>query len=213
MRANAGYLLHRARKRAGIVINRLADYAMFIGFVLIAGIGSSWYMVDTGSGLTTERVGPWVTWLSAARADADPYTRAHFARAGTLPMSTEATQTLVSRYDDNGSRLHSSCEYTVKGHDIAGSWWSISVFDDDGRVISNPAERYSFTSDTIALKPNGEYAVTLARDARPGNWLPTGGAGRLSLMLTIVDLGLGSSERDREEEKNPIPSIEQVTCR
>jgi hypothetical protein len=132
---------------------------------------------------------------------------------GTLPMSTEVAQTLISRYDDSGSRLHSSCEYVVKGHDIAGSWWSLSVFDDDGRVISNPAERYTFTSDTIALKPGGDYAVTLARDARPGNWLPTGGAGRLALVLTIVDLGLGSSERDREEEKNPIPTIDQVACR
>ncbi|MDO9384239.1 MAG: DUF1214 domain-containing protein [Hyphomicrobiaceae bacterium] len=207
------FFFHQLRKRLAVIINRTADYAMFIGFVLIAGIGSSWYMVDTGSALTTERVGPWVTWLSAARPDADPYTRAHFARMGTLPMSTEVAQTLVSRYDDSGSRLHSSCEYVVKGHDIAGSWWSLSVFDDDGRVISNPAERYTFTSDTIALKPGGDYAVTLARDARPGNWLPTGGAGRLALVLTIVDLGLGSSEKDREEEKNPIPTIDQVACR
>jgi hypothetical protein len=213
MRPNMNFFFHQLRKRLAVAINRTADYAMFIGFVLIAGIGSSWYMVDTGSALTTERVGPWVTWLSAARPDADPYTRAHFARMGTLPMSTEVAQTLISRYDDSGSRLHSSCEYVVKGHDIAGSWWSLSVFDDDGRVISNPAERYTFTSDTIALKPGGDYAVTLARDARPGNWLPTGGAGRLALVLTIVDLGLGSSERDREEEKNPIPTIDQVACR
>lgn len=213
MRFNTNFFLHQLKKQVARVINRAADYAMFIGFVLIAGIGSSWYMVDTGSALTTERVGPWVTWLSAARPDADPYTRAHFARMGTLPMSTEVTQTLTSRYDDHGSRLHSSCEYVIKGHDIAGSWWSLSVFDDDGRVISNPAERYAFTSDTIALKHNGDYAVTLARDARPGNWLPTGGAGRLALVLSIVDLGLGSSEKDREEEKNPIPSIEQVACR
>ena len=213
MRPNMNFFFHQLRKRLAVAINRTADYAMFIGFVLIAGIGSSWYMVDTGSALTTERVGSWVTWLSAARPDADPYTRAHFARMGTLPMSTEVAQTLVSRYDDSGSRLHSSCEYVVKGHDIAGSWWSLSVFDDDGRVISNPAERYTFTSDTIALKPGGDYAVTLARDARPGNWLPTGGAGRLALVLTIVDLGLGSSERDREEEKNPIPTIDQVACR
>lgn len=213
MRSNLGFVLHRLKKRIAYATNIAADYAMFIGFVLIAGIGSAWYMVDTGSALTTERVGPWVTWLSAARADADPYTRAHFARMGTLPMSTEVAQTLTARYDDGGSRLHSSCEYAVKGHDIAGSWWSLAVFDDDGRVISNPAERYTFTSDTIALKPNGDYAITLARDARPGNWLPTGGAGRLALVLTIVDLGLASSEKDREEEKNPIPSIEQVNCR
>lgn len=205
--------LHQLKKRTALGVNLAADWAMFIGFVLIAGIGSSWYMVDAGSWLTTEKFGPWVNWISAARADADPYTRAHFARLGTLPMSTEVAQTFVARFDGYGSRLHSSCEYAVKGHDISGSWWSITVFDDQGRVISNAADRYAFTSDTIALQPDGGFVVTLARDARPGNWLPTGGAGRLTLVLSVVDLGLGSSEKDREEEKNPIPSIEQVACR
>lgn len=207
------FFLHQLKKRMALGINRAADWAMFAGFVLIAGIGSAWYMVDAGSSLTTVQYGPWVSWIAAARADADPYTRAHFARLGTLPMSTDVAQTFVARYDDDGSRLHSSCEYAVKGHDISGSWWSMSVFDDQGRVISNRADRYAFTSDTIALKPSGEYVVTLARDARPGNWLPTGGAGRLTLVLSVLDLGLGSSERDREEERSPIPTIEQVTCR
>lgn len=213
MRFSLGFFLHRLYKRIAFAVNRAADYAMFTGFVLIGGIGSAWYMVDTGSALTTETVGPWVAWHSAARPDADPYTRAHFARMGTLPMSSVVAQTFIARYDEDGSRLHSSCEYAVKGHDISGSWWSLSVFDDDGRIIPNPAGRYSFTSDTIALRPNGSYAVTLARDARPGNWLPTAGAGRLALMLSIVDLGLASSEKDREEEENPIPTIEQVDCR
>lgn len=207
------YVLHQLRKRVAVGVNRVADWAMFVGFVLIAGIGSAWYMVDNGSSLTTVQYGPWVSWITAARADADPYTRAHFARLGTLPISTDVAQTFVARYDDSGSRLHSSCEYAVKGHDVAGSWWSMSVFDDQGRVISNRADRYAFTSDTIALRPNGEYVVTLARDARPGNWLPTGGAGRLTLVLSVLDLGLANSEKDRDSEKNPIPSIEQVTCR
>jgi hypothetical protein len=212
MRVNL-FFLHQLRKRLALGFNRVADWAMFAGFVLIAGIGSSWYMVDTGSSLTTVTYGPWVSWISAARADADPYTRAHFARVGTLPMSTDVAQTFTARYDNDGGRLHSSCEYAVKGHDIAGSWWSISVFDDSGRVISNAADRYAFTSDTIGLKPSGEFVITLARDARPGNWLPTGGAGRLTLVLSVLDLGLGSSEKEREEDKNPIPSIEQVACR
>ena len=207
MGLRSSFLLHQLKKRTALAINLAADWAMFIGVVLIAGIGSAWYMVDSGSRLTTETYGPWVNWISAARADADPYTRAHFARLGSLPMSTEMAQTFVARYDSDGSRLHSSCEYAVKGHDIAGSWWSITVYDDQGRVISNPADRYAFTSDTIALQPNGSFVVTLARDARPGNWLPTGGAGRLTLVLSVLDLGLGSSEKDREEEKNPIVAI------
>ncbi len=73
--------LHRLRKRVAILIGILGDWAAFIGAVLILGLGTSWYMIDVGTRLTTEQHGPWVGWTSAGRADADPYTRAHFATA------------------------------------------------------------------------------------------------------------------------------------
>ena len=140
-------------------------------------------MVDAGSPLTTERAralgrpGP-----SAARADADPYTRAHFARLGMLPLSAEMSPTYVACTDSDGSRLHSSCDYVVEGREPGTSWWSLTVFDD--RRPSHRQCRRSATpspATTIALRPDGTFTVTLARDARPGNWLPTGGAGRLAL--------------------------------
>ena len=54
-------------------------------------------------------------------------------------------------------------------------------------LIPNSAERHSFTSQTIAANPDGSFFIVLAREARPGNWLPVGGAGRLTLMLTMIE--------------------------
>ena len=62
------------------------------------------------------------------------------------------------------------------------------------------------------MRPDGTFAVTLAREASPGNWLPTGGAGRLALMFTTFDSVtpmLGKSEAQPKQ----LPVIRRVQCR
>lgn len=205
--------IHRLKKHLGAALSRAADWALFIGIVLIGGLGSSWYMVEAGSRLTTERIGPWVGWTSAAQPGADPYTRAHFARSGTLPLSTEVARAYVARRDDEGLLLHSSCQYVVEGNDFQASWWSLSVFDERGRLIPNTAQRHSFTSDTIVIEPDGSFVVALARDARPANWLPTGGAGRLSLVLTLIEPKRVTSETVSGIDHKAMPTIRKTGCR
>ena len=204
---------HQLKKRLSEFFDRIADAALFTGIVLIAGLGSSWYMVEAGSLLTTRNFGPWALWTAAARSDADPYTRAHFARLGALPMSTEVSLTYFAGTDGDGRRLHSSCDYVVEGRDLPRHWWSLTVFDERGRLVSNPVDRYTFTSSTIALNPGGTYTVRLARDARPGNWLPIGGAGRLTLVFNVLDLGIGTSEREADDETTRLPQIKREICR
>ncbi len=205
--------LHRLKKRISVAVSRAADWALFAGVVLVGGLGSSWYMVEAGSRLTTEHIGPWTSWTAAAQPTADPYTRAHFARLGTLPLSTEVASAYVSRSDDEGQRLHSSCQYVVEGHDFQAAWWSLSVFDDRGRLIQNAAQRYAYTSDTIALEPDGSFVVALARDARPANWLPTGGAGRLAIVLTLIEPKRATSATASGIDPKMMPTIRKTGCR
>lgn len=203
--------LHKLKRRFLSASARVIEAALIAAIVLAGGLGSSWYMVEAGSRLTTARLGPWMTWTAAARPDADPYTRAHFVSAGTLPVSSEVQRTLVARTDSAGERLHSSCEYLVEGRLPKVEWWSIAVFDERGRLIPNEAERYAFTGQTIALAHAGQFAVTLAREARPGNWLPTGGAGRLSLVLNIAENRTPDSTAKFDAAQ--LPAIRKVKCR
>lgn len=179
----------------------------FVLIAVIGGLASAWYMVEKGSPLTTERSGPWITWTQAGRADADPYTRAHFARRGMLPMSAAIGQTYEARTDSDGQALYSTCEYVVQGPEIDAPFWSLSVFDDKGNLIPNAAERYGFNSATLMRTPGGNFGITLARNARPGNWIPTGGAGRLSVQLMI--------EEPRTSDRDPptLPEIRRIACR
>ncbi|MBL8564752.1 MAG: DUF1214 domain-containing protein [Hyphomicrobiaceae bacterium] len=205
--------LYLLRQRLMAIIARVSDIALFIGIVLIGGIGTHWYMVDAGSVLSVERIGPWVSWGQATRRNSDPYARAHFARLGALPLSSEISRTYVAHTDNSGHTLYSSCDYTIEGQAFRAGWWSISVFDNDGALIENPAGRYSFTRDTMAIAPDGRFVVSVARDARSGNWLPTGGAGRLAVMLVLQDDRSSIADDALTHEGETLPSITQVKCR
>lgn len=205
------FTLHRLRKRAAVLVAVTTDWALFIGIVLILGFGSSWYMIERGSPLTTVTVGPWVSWSASGRADSDPYTRAHNARLGILPLSTEVSQTFVAHTDSEGRTLHSSCDYAIEGREMQDFWWSLTAFDTEGRLIPNVLGRSAFTSNTMAIHPDGSYVAALSRDARPGNWLPTGGAGRLALAFTVLDLGSRAVAQEDDVER-VLPKITRTRC-
>ncbi len=210
--------LSQAPERSGTgvvraVVARLLSFignlGLFVGIALLGGIGTSWYMIEMGSRLTTVRAGPWVSWPAAGTVDADPYTRARTLRHGSLPISGNVARTFEARTDDTGQRLHSSCDYAIEGSAMHDGWWSLTVYDDQGNLIANAAERHSFNSTTIARSADNSFLVSLSRDARPGNWLPTGGAGRLSLVLTLLEV---ADDFDRVAE-SVLPEIRKVACR
>lgn len=205
------YFLHQLKRRVLRFTGVLGDVALFIGVVLLGGLVSGWYMIETGSALTTHRVGPWRAWTSAGRVDADPYTRAHFARAGSLPLTTEIASTYIARADSSGNKLYGSCGYTVEGRELAASWWSLTAFDDRGRLITNELRRHAYTSDTVALRADGSFTITLGRDVEAGNWLPTSGGGRLTLVLNLIEPRTSVEDWTIADDIK-LPSIQREGC-
>ena len=198
----------RLRGAISATLGFIGNLGLFIGIALVGGIGSSWYMIEVGSPLTTVKAGPWVSWPAAGTPHADPYTRARAARHGSLPISGTIARTWEARTDNTGQRLHSSCDYAVVGRGLNEGWWTIAVYDDNGHLIPNPADRHAFNSSTIMRGADGSFVVSRARDARPGNWLPTGGAGRLRLVLALLESGDGLSQGG-----SGLPDIQKVACR
>ncbi len=187
----------------------IANVILFVGLAVVGGLGSSWYMIDKGASLTTIRSGPWVAWKAAGRADADPYTRAHFLRRGMLPVSSSLATTFQATADSDGKTLYSSCEYMIEGEEPSASFWSLAVFDEAGHLIPNPSERYAFNSANVMRSANGHIDIRLARSARPGNWLPTGGGGRISLVFTVEE---PRSSAD-DSRQTLLPTIRRLACR
>ncbi len=191
---------------------RTISLILTIMLAVTVGVWSSRFMIARGSPLSTDTYGPWQQWRSIGRESADPYTKAHIVTTGKLRISADSAGIFEARTDSQGARLHSSCNYVVEGANMRGLWWSLAVFDAKGNLISNDADRYEFTADTIAPNPNGSFVLTLGRDARPGNWLPTSGAGRLVLVLTVLDPATGLSSEERAERNKHLPVITREGC-
>lgn len=199
-----------SRRPAAPAPGLIVNFAMFVVIAVLGGLGSSWYLIEKGSRLTTHRSGPWVAWTGAGRSDADPYTRAHFLRRGMLPVSSTVTLTYQATTDSDGQGLYSSCDYAIEGQEPPAAFWSLAVFDENGALIPNPADRYSFNSATVMRPTSGRLEIRLARNARPGNWLPTGGAGRLALVFTIEELQGTAADQSAKIE---LPPIKRLACR
>ena len=125
----------------------MRSLAYFIGTFVVAlmlGIGSAWYMIERGSPLTTTKVGPWAGWISEGNPNADPYTEAHVARSGRLPLSSTVARYFTARTDSGGHTLTSACQYLIVGSPLNARWWSLAVYDEYGGLIENPSGRYSF---------------------------------------------------------------------
>jgi hypothetical protein len=190
-----------------IIVNLIVFFGLSIG----GGLGSAWYMIEAGSRLSTRSNGPWVTWSAAGRPDADPYTRAHMVRDSLLPLSSTLELSYRAKTDSAGGRLRSGCDYTITLTGFDGAWWNLAAFDSQGRLIANPAERYAFNRDNVMREPDGRAIVSLARDARSGNWLPIGSS-RFTLILSIDD----PTQAARVYESGisrPLPEIKRIACR
>jgi hypothetical protein len=194
------------------IIFRAIAVLLTIMLAIGTGIWTSRYMISRGSPLSVSTYGPWQQWPSIGRESADPYTKAHMISTGKLRISSDSAGIFEARTDSEGARLHSSCNYVIDGANMHGLWWSLGVFDLRGRLIANDADRYEFTADTIAPTPSGSFVVSLGRDALPGNWLPTSGAGRLILMFTVLDPATGLSAEERAERNKHLPVIKREGC-
>ncbi|MCB1547704.1 MAG: DUF1214 domain-containing protein [Hyphomicrobiaceae bacterium] len=191
----------------------IAQTALVLVLAVALGLGSAIYMIDRGSRLTTEQQGPWRSWANAGRPEADSYTRGHAIRAGWLMMTSRLARYYEARTDSSGSGLRTDCDYVVEGSDPGGTWWSLAVFDRKGHLQRNAAGRYAFNSSSVMREPSGNFQITIARDARPGNWLPTGRTGAFLLQLTVLDPVGTASDRAKAGRKIELPRVRRTTCR
>lgn len=180
---------------------------LFVAISGALGFATAHYAIENGPRFSARQSGPWKQWTMLGRPDADPYARAHMARKGMMPVASTVEQAFFADSDSAGGWLNTACEYRVVVGNFKGAWWSIAAYTRKGLLVGNAADRYAFNTDTIMYEADGRAVVTLARDARSGNWLPIGGAGPVTVVLTVHPAG------DAEKANIALPEIERVGCR
>jgi len=112
--------------------------------------------------------------------------------------------------DDKGKILDGRCTVTVSGVTPAARFWTLTLYNAGGELVANSVGRYGFTSEEISRNADGSFAITVAPRANPGNWLPSGGIERYSLVLRFYDTAIGVATRASREV--PMPAVKTRVC-
>jgi len=203
----------RLRRAVQSVLGLILKISTFVVIALFGGLLSSWYVINHGASFNTERIGPWVKWTMGGRVDADPYSQIRYNRQSQLAFSSTFVSRYEARFDSDNRRLHSACHYAIEGPAPASEWWSINVFDARGRLISNPANRYGYNAGTIIPNTDGSIRIDIAREARPGNWIPTTRAGRLVVVLEYQNTTGDAAVSNDDDAARLLPTIKRIDCR
>ncbi len=188
----------------------LAGLLFAFAVAAIVGLGATLFTLTRGTAFGAFTIGAWTAWPRNGTVDIDPYARAAVARNGSLPIGSGDGIAFFAGKDDNGNALDGRCDVTISGKTPQARFWTVTLYDTDGRLIANALNRYGFTSQEVVRKTDGSFDISIAPRARSGNWLPTGGVERYTLALRLYDTPVGVATRTGRE--TPMPSITTGTC-
>jgi hypothetical protein len=97
----------------------------------------------------------------------------------------------------------------VVGTTPQARYWTLTLYDLDGRLVANSVQRQGFTSHEIVRRANGSFEIVVSPRARPGNWLPTGRIERYILVLRLYDTPVTAATRGRDVT---MPAIARRAC-
>ncbi|MFO1109173.1 MAG: DUF1214 domain-containing protein [Bradyrhizobium sp.] len=174
------------------------------------GLGSTYMTATKGTEIGTLKIGAWTARPKTGTADADPYSRATIVRSGELPVGTGDGVAFTAITDDRKKALDGRCDVVVSGVTPAARFWTLTLYDTKGQLVANTLQRYGFTSQEVIRGADGQFEVRIASRARAGNWLPTGGIERYTLMMRLYDTPVGVATRTQRDA--PMPQIATVGC-
>jgi hypothetical protein len=184
----------------------------FVTFLIAAavGLGATWLTLTRGVAFGSLTIGAWTAWPKSGSVDIDPYARANIARTGELPTGIGDGVAFYAKTDNARNGFDGRCTFVISGMTPAARYWTITLYDPDGKLVANTVDRHSFTSDEIVRDGDGSFAITVAPQARPGNWLPTGGVDKFVLVLRLYDTPIGVSTGTTKE--GPMPAVVRKGC-
>lgn len=174
------------------------------------GLGSTWYAITRDYAIGGLHIGAWTARPKSGTADIDPYSRAAVERNGNLPVGLGDGVAFVATSDDSNRLLDGRCDVVVAGTTPQARFFTITLYDLNGRLIPNALSRSGFTSQELIRGGDGTFQVSIGPRARPGNWLPTNGVERYLLFLRLYDTPVGIQTRAGRE--TPMPTVTLGRC-
>lgn len=184
-------------------------YSVCIALGLVGGMAFAVQQVR--GGLNDGRIsnGPWETGKSFGTVDASTLTRAKVALSGLLALPAKEAMYFTATRDSDGRSLDGRCTYDVRGGKLDGRWWSVTLYEGEGWLVKNAANRWSIPASAVSSDAQGQWAFTVSPDAHSGSWLPTGSVLAFDLTLRLYH---PSSDIIKSPEKAQLPVIDRRGC-
>lgn len=174
------------------------------------GIGSAVGMLDASSGFGAIRLGPWAAFPEQQTAAADPYARAHRARAGELLYAAAEGLKFQAETDAGGEKLSPRCTYAIDGLTPAARFWTLYAADQN-MVPLTPAQYLppAFNAWNVLRRPDGSFRILISARAQPGNWLALNENQPFRIVMTLLDTPTAGSQGVVDIT---MPKLEKVSC-
>jgi hypothetical protein len=192
-------------------VRLLFGTVLALGIAAAVGLGMTWITLTRGVAYGGVTIGAWTAWPKNGTSGIDPYAKAMVARTGELPVGSGDGVAFHARADDAGQTLDGRCDVLVSGTTPQARFWTMTLYDPEGRLVANSVQRHGFTSHEIIRKADGSFDMTVGPRVRPGNWLPTGGVERYVLVLRLYDTPVGVATQTGRDA--PMPAVARRSCR
>ena len=125
------------------------------------------------------------------------------ARSGELPIGLGDGVAFFAWTDDAGRRLDGRCDVVLSGTTPPARFWTLTLYDADGKLVANSLDRHGFTSQEIVRRTDGSFEIAVAPRARSRQLAADGGVERYMLVLRLYDTPVGVDHASAGKRRCP----------
>lgn len=191
---------------------KIKKIAVGLGLVLLAiiiGSGAGVYSIKSGKSDSQRIIGNWQTVdKDKDLSTADLLTIAQIAVYGPYALTKKEVIYLSTNTDSEGNALDPKSDYVISGKKLDAKYWSITAYDENGFLIKNPINKYSYNLENVKYQADStSYKINLSGTEKKENWLPVNNIKKTGL---IIRLYLPSEKLRENLTVEELPSIQKV---
>lgn len=182
--------------------------AALVGTVL--GLWATAAAVNHGFLFGAVSVGPWVAFPTVGSPAIDPYARAVLARTAYVPVGADEGLSFAAVRDGDRRPLTGACDYVLESGELPARFWTLGLFDREGRPVANAADRHVLTSQSV-VRVDRRITIAVAATVQPGNWLPSSAGEPFTLVLSLYEANGGTAVNAAADVV--LPTVRRGSCR
>lgn len=190
-------------------IRKIGLAVALIILAIVFGSAVGVYNIKSGKSDSQRIIGNWQTVDKDKDLNsADLLTIAQVAVYGPYALTKKEVIYLSTNTDSDGNTIDPKADYVISGKKLEAKYWSITAYDENGFLIKNPIDTYSYNLETVKYEADStSYKINLSGSEKKENWLPVNNVSKASL---IIRLYLPSDQLRDNLTVEALPTIQKI---